>query len=237
MVAPSYQHIGWQGDPYIVNGKEYVTLKNGRRARWYDDAEFKKAFPKAAVTVPSYNAKTLRQVLGFGERGFIYILKGETYENKDNIHLAGGRYHKIFGWYFIEGIEVPNPLPEGVEACVLQWDDVSENGEDIKSDEELKKVVNKILYPVAEGEFAGKVGDRLSFKLTITAIHEIEDYYGKHRIYHFKDDANNSYLWSTSTAHDWQVNDIYNIKGTIKSLTTIEGKNITVLTRCVKEKN
>lgn len=233
MVAPSYQSIGFTGEPYTVNGKQYVMLNNGRRARWYDEAEFRKAFPKASMKENElgYDVSTLHNVLGFGERDFIYILKGDTYPHKDYIYEKGGRYHKIFGWYFIEGIEVPE-LPEEIEIIKLPWELVTSDGQAIKPDDELREVIENLMYPTSVGEFIGNIGDRLVFDLTVIETHNVENFYGKTTIHHFKDERGNYFIWTTASQH-WEVGDHFRVKGTVKTQEIQKGKKINIINRCV----
>ena len=44
MVAKSYQKIGWTGEPFKENGKMYILLNNGKKARWYSAEEYKKLY-------------------------------------------------------------------------------------------------------------------------------------------------------------------------------------------------
>ena len=109
MVAKSYQKIGWTGEPFKENGKMYILLNNGKKARWYSVEEYKKLYPNDPIPeeddIGSYD---FRRGLGFGDRGFVYIFQGDTFPHKDELYEAKARYHNFWGWYIIEGIDCPH---------------------------------------------------------------------------------------------------------------------------------
>ena len=52
MVAPSYQSFDILTEPYTLNNKTYIKVRNPktgteRQVRFYEPAEYKKAFPNA----------------------------------------------------------------------------------------------------------------------------------------------------------------------------------------------
>ena len=161
LVAKSYENLEQVCEPYTMNGKEYVKvrMKNGsiKQVRAYSEAEYRKYNPEVKIIKP---AKSRRDILGFGEKGFIWIFKGETYENLDWFHSSPCRYARTWGWYLPSDIEMPSPLPTNVEPLKLEWDEVSFEDQLI-SEDQIKEVVDKMLYDAGTSRYIGKVGDRL----------------------------------------------------------------------------
>jgi hypothetical protein len=101
-VAKSYEGLPFVSEPYILNGREYikVRMKNGtiKQVRSYSESEYKKYNPPVEIIQP---AKSRRNVLGFGEQGFIWLFKGNTpdaiYENLDWFHDSPCRYARTWG--------------------------------------------------------------------------------------------------------------------------------------------
>ena len=121
LVAKSYQGLPFVSEPYTLNGREYVKvrMKNGsiKQVRSYSEAEYRKYNPKVEIIKP---AKSRRDILGFGEKGFIWIFKGETYENLDFFHSSPCRYARTWGWYLPSVIEIPSPLPTNIDPLKLE---------------------------------------------------------------------------------------------------------------------
>ena len=126
-VAKSYIGLPFIGEPYIKNKKRYVKvqLKSGKEKeiRIYDSAEYEKMYP-----MPKPTWAPQRNMLGFGDEGYIIIFKGaDKYE--EYFGNSSARYCRFWGWYIPSNETVP-VLPEGVSAVVLPWDNVGgEDGE------------------------------------------------------------------------------------------------------------
>jgi len=178
--------------------------------------------------------RTYKEVLGFKE-GYITIFKGDTYSELDWFKLSIARYSKFWGWYISSEDKVPDNLPIGIEPIILKWEDVSENDDEIKSEEELKKIIDGILYEPGESEWAGNIGDKIEVYITVDKCIQVEGSYGISNIITMRDDLNNIYVWNTN-ARTMEENKEYLIKGTIKELNIYHNQKQTQLTRCrVKE--
>ena len=144
-VAKSYIGLPFIGEPYIKNKKKYikVQLKSGKEKeiRIYNSSEYDKMYP---ALKPKW--KPQRELLGFGEDGFILIFNNkpefETFYEKGPF-----RYHRVFGWY-LPGNEIVPALLPGIVPKVLSWETVGgEDGELIAGDK-LIKAFNKFVKSI-----------------------------------------------------------------------------------------
>lgn len=127
LVAKSYQGLPFIGEPYIKNKKRYikVQLKSGKEKeiRIYNSSEYDKMYP-----VPPAKWKPQREMLGFGEDGYVIIFNGAG-PHEEFFEKSIARYHRIMGWYVPSNETVP-VLPDGVTAVMLPWEYVGgDNGE------------------------------------------------------------------------------------------------------------
>ena len=108
LVAKSYQGLEQVCDPYTMNGKQYVKvrLNNGtiKTVRAYSEKEYSKYNPEVKVI---QKAKSQRITFGFGNKGFIWLFKGNTYDALDWFRWAPTRYAEFLGWYLPSDIEMP----------------------------------------------------------------------------------------------------------------------------------
>jgi len=166
LVAKSYEGLEQICEPYSLNGREYVKvrMKNGqiKQVRAYSEAEYRKYNPEVIIVKP---AKSRRNVLGFGEQGFIWLFKGETYENLDWFHDSPCRYARTWGWYLPSDIPMPEPLPANITPVKLEWDEVSFEDQLI-SEDQIKAVADAKLFDPSPSKHVGKIGDRLDLMLT-----------------------------------------------------------------------
>ena len=127
LVAKSYQGLPFIGEPYIKNKKRYikVQLKSGKEKeiRIYNSSEYDKMYP-----APPAKWKPQREMLGFGEDGYVIIFNGAG-PHEEFFEKSIARYHRIMGWYVPSNETVP-VLPDGVTAVMLPWEYVGgDNGE------------------------------------------------------------------------------------------------------------
>lgn len=238
LVAKSYQGLPFVSEPYILNGREYikVRMKNGtiKQVRSYSESEYKKYNPEVKIIQP---AKSRRNMLGFGEQGFIWIFKGNTpdatYENLDWFHSSPCRYARTWGWYLPSNIEMPSPLPTNIEPLKLEWNEVSFEDQLI-SEDQIKEIVDKKLYDAGTSRYVGKVGDRLEMDVTCKKASVSQSIYGISYFYVFEDKEGNVYTWGTS-ARSLDEGVKYHLKGTVKEHTTYRNVCQTALTRCKVE--
>lgn len=243
MVAKSYQSLEQLSDIYAINSKKYVKvrLKSGaeKQVRWYSDIEYAKLYPEDKVTAaapindPYYRPQ--KDVLGF-ENGYITIFKGDTYNNLEWFQASPARYTRYWGWYFGSNQEIPADLPSDVEPMRLDWALVGndETGRLIPEDQ-IKPIVEGLMFDEQPGEWVGSVGERLDLVLTVKRALDLESQYGRSTLHTMSDEAGNIYIWSTAAKH-WEVGSVRHIRGTVKDHSIFRGQKQTVLTRCAEVK-
>ena len=127
LVAKSYQGLPVVEEPYVKSGKTYckVKMKSGsvKEVRTYTQKEYDKMYP-----TPPAKWKPQREILGFGEDGYIIIFNGAG-PHEEFFEQSIARYHRVWGWYIPSNETVP-VLPAGVTAVMLPWERVGgDNGE------------------------------------------------------------------------------------------------------------
>lgn len=234
LVAKSYESLEQTSEPYEVNGRSYVNvrMKSGKikTVRAYTPSEYAKFYPEVKIINPG---KSRREILGFGEAGFIWLMKGAKYEDIDWYRQSPCRYARPWGWYLPSDIEMPNPLPVGVEPVKLMWEDVSFNGQLIPEDQ-IAKVADRILYEAGTSKHVGKIGDRLDIKVVCSKAVTTENAYGENHFYVFTDADGIIYTWSTS-ARILEEGRWYHVRGTLKEHSEYHAQAQNVLTRCRAE--
>ena len=144
-VAKSYIGLPFIGEPYIKNKKKYikVQLKSGKEKeiRIYNSSEYEKMYP-----APEPKWKPQRELLGFGEDGFILIFNNkpefETFYEKGPF-----RYHRVFGWY-LPGNEIVPALLPGIVPKVLPWETVGGEDGELIAEDKLIKAFNKFVRSI-----------------------------------------------------------------------------------------
>lgn len=238
LVAKSYQNLEQVTDEYSVNGKQYVKVRmtNGsiKQVRAYSEAEFRKYNPEVKII---QKAKSQKDIFGFGEQGFIWIFKGDTYAALDWFRMQPTRYAEYFGWYLPSDIEMPQPIPSGVEPIKLYWDKVCDEDEiHLRDKAEIKAYIETLIYDPGTSEWVGNIGERLTMPLTCTRIMHFMNAYGESTMFQFETDDGDVCIWSTQTSKNIKENHRYMISGTVKQHTIYRNTKQTQLTRCtIKE--
>lgn len=230
MVAKSYQSLTQIGEPYTINGKDYVKviLKNGstKQVRWYKEA----SSPKPSEPKTEFAQKI---ALGF-HNDYITILKGDSEPWGDWLSERGARYARWWGWYFPSTALVPMDLPVTLTPIKLPWDSVSRNTI-LKPETELADIINSLLYDPSPSNYIGQVGERIKINITVTkAVKLLDDRYGPKNLYEMRDANNNIYVWIT-TLNRLVEGESATIKGIVKEHKKYKNTKQTILTRCVKE--
>ena len=118
-------------------------MKSGaaKEVRVYSQKEYEKMYP-----APEPKWKPQRELLGFGDDGFILIFNNkpefETFYEKGPV-----RYHRVFGWY-LPGNEIVPALLPGIEPKVLPWETVGGEDGELIAEDELIKVFNKFIRSI-----------------------------------------------------------------------------------------
>jgi hypothetical protein len=241
-VAPSFQSMPIEGEPFTSNGKQYVKVKNEktgklRTVRWYSESEYAKLYPsvsKEKVNDPYY--KSQKELLGFGEKGYIIAFKGDTYPHKDFFKEAGARYTRWFGWSFPTEEDVPSALPAGISAVKLYWDKMNKNDKWLASDEKIKAYVDSVMYEPSNSEYIGEVGERLDLYVKVEKVIPLDNDYGHSTLFLMRDENGNAFSWITASAKDWKAGEDKHIRGTVKGYKTYKNEKSTLLSRCSEVK-
>ena len=231
LVAPSYQKLEKVSKEFINNGKTYIKVRmnngNIKTVRTYTEKEYNKFYPPVTIIQP---AKSRREVLGFGEAGFIWIFKGDTYNVLDWFKASPCRYTRIWNWYLPSNIELPNPLPAGIEPIKLMWEEVS-NNDQLISEADIQKIVESKIYEAGTSEWVGKIGERLALTLVCRRVVEVEGNYGLSMIHTLLDENNNIFIWATSSRR-LEINHLYELTGTVKKQDIYRNNKQTTLSNC-----
>ena len=237
MVAKSYQTYKQIGEPYQKNNRMYVQIEGAKgiikEVRWYTDNEYRKMYPEDFTS--SGEIRPLKEVLGF-EHGFITIFKGDTYAELDWFRQSNARYNKTFGWYVISSEPLPEDIPEGITPVKLSWSMVSDESGKLKSEKEMKAVIDSIIYEKSVSGYQGDIGERLDLYVTVLSATQKETMYGYLTTHIFEDEEKNRYMWAT-TAKTWAAGSKMHIRGTVKEHTTYRNVKTTVLNRCTEIKD
>ena len=173
MVAKSYQTLEQIGEPYISNGRMYVQVKTkkgtAKQVRWYSEAEYAKMYPNNVVPEQK-RLKTPKEVLGF-DKGYITIFKGNTYEDKEYFQLSKARYNVMWGWYFVSTEELPDDIPDDVEAIRLPWESVGNEDGFLKNESEIAEAVESLIYDEDISEYQGYIGERIELIVIVAFPH------------------------------------------------------------------
>ena len=234
MVAKSYQGLEILCEPYeLAKGRLYVKVRTksgaNKEVRWYTEAEYAKMYPEAKEEVKPAGPTDRKTALGF-KNGYITIFKGDTYSYLDWFRSSSARFARPWGWYFTSETELPTGLPADLTPITLNWEDVSVN-DVLKSETDLKLVVENLIYEPLPSEFVGEIGDRLDLILTVDKALAIDSNFGHSTMHVLKDSAENIYIWTTSAKTLIEGN-TYHIRGTVKDHRTYRATKQTILTRC-----
>lgn len=252
MVAPSYQSFDILTEPYTLNNKTYIKVRNPktgteRQVRFYEPLEYKKAFPNAQTPEekitfaaspkadPYY--KPQKTVLGFlPPEDSITIFRGDAESHTEFFRSNGAKYTRWWGWYFPSS-SLPTTLPLNLEPITLPWASVAADENSLLPDSTLAPIIDSFLYPSSSTPPNIPIGTRLDLNITVRKALTIETSYGSKYFYVFHD-ANTQaqeYIWTTSSC-SWPEGSTHSIRGTVKDIQLYHGNYQIVLTRCTERK-
>ena len=115
-------------------------MKSGaaKEVRVYSQKEYEKMYP-----APEPKWKPQRELLGFGEDGFILIFNNKP-EFEKFYEDGPFRYHRVFGWY-LPGNETVPVLPNGIIPKVLPWNIVGGENSELIEESKLIKVFSEFV--------------------------------------------------------------------------------------------
>ena len=236
MVAKTFQTMTQLGEPYEVNGKSYVQVRNEktgtvRQVRWYTQKEYEKLYPDEKST-PTVSSNAVKKILGF-EKGFITIFSGAIEANEEWFNRSIARYHRMWGWYIVSTDELPKDMPSTVTPVVLPWDLVGNPDGSLKTSTAIDEVISNLLYEEHSSQFVGSVGERIEVSITVTKNIQLDGQFGQSNM-HIMEDANqNVFVWTTASKN-WPVGSEKTIRGTVKQHNIYQNQKQTILTRCIE---
>ena len=83
------------------------------------------------------------------ENDSIIIFKGNTYPHLSWFRNSGATYNPLFGWFFQKMEDLPVDYPDELEPLVLPVADITNSAGVLKTDQEIKEVVESLLYPAS----------------------------------------------------------------------------------------
>ena len=237
-VAKSYAGLEILCEPYTLDkGRQYVKVRTksgaSKQVRFYTDKEYAKMYPaETRSTEPATEIiRPLKEVLGFKE-GYITIFKGDTYNYLEWFRRSTARFARYWGWYFVSDEPMPAEYPYELEPVRLKWEDVSTpDGNALLPEDQVKAIVDSIIYDPGDGEFVGEVGERLEIYAYLKRVIELENGFGVSWMHIWEDDLGNEYTWTTSSKR-LEDDKEYHFKGTVKKHTIYRNRKQNVLTRC-----
>ena len=145
LVAKTYQGLPVVQEPYEKNKKMYckVRMKSGsdKEVRVYSQKEYDKMYP-----APALKWKPQRDMLGFGEDGFILVFNNAP-EFEEFYERGPFRFHRVFGWY-LPGNEIVPALLPGIVPKVLSWEVVGRDDGELIEETALVKAFNKFIKTI-----------------------------------------------------------------------------------------
>ena len=237
LVAKSYQNLEQVSDIYTVDGRQYVKvrLNNGsiKVVRAYTEKQYQAYLARSNGEVVVVNpGKSKREIFGFGDKGFIYIITGNTYENLDWLRWSPCRYCRQFGWYLSSNEEMPQPMPEGLDYTTIKWEDVcDEDNFNLKSEKEVEAIIDKVRYPADPSQPVGEFGDKLELYLKCERVVPTSSAYGVSNFHIFRDENNNCFTWTT-TARQLEEGETYHLRGKVKGHSVYHNCAQTILSNC-----
>ena len=233
-VARTYEKYPIEGEVYKKDGKNYVKVraKSGlKEVRWYSDAERARMDKAAGITekkdIMDFNA---RHAFGFGEKGYITLYKGKNVEEWANRDRTNIWFNLTFLYYTPSKFESPEILTD-VTPVRLNWVDVQDHDDRMKPHEEVKKIVEALLYEEGMSKFQGNVNDWLQKTVTVTEKKTNETHFGTKHTYTLEDSEGNAYIWETG-AKDYPHNKTISLKMKVKEHKEIKGTKTTVVWYC-----
>lgn len=183
------------------------------------------------ASVDTRRAEVLKSFSKDDNGFYTYCVLGDTYSAREDLKAKGCSFDNMLNWHSPVDIE-------GYTTQKVYFDEVAEWDSDIsahfeyKSRQEIKDVLNKNAVVTDEtSEYLGNVGDKVEFTGTAKCVFEKEGDWYTHsiRIYIIKA-GTNEVVWKTSNY--LREGTPITLKGTIKALSTYNGKKQTEVTRC-----
>ena len=227
MVAKSFQVLPLIGEPYTLNGRQYIKVatKSGeRQVRWYSEDEYYRMYPDE--TPKTKKTRSLKEVLGF-EKGYISLITDDIDDDHELVHSPAVRYNRLFGWFCPSDCE----LPDGVNAVSLSWDDIAVDEDTLLGEQTVRRVVEGSRFQPSGSQHQGAIGDKIEVRVVVKKVTPIDGMYGRTYFHVFHDENGNAYTWNTKTQSLTQGRTI-TLTGTVSAHDTYRNENQPKLVRC-----
>lgn len=179
------------------------------------------------------------QSMGFNEAGKIYVATGNTYQIKDELREAGGKWSPVLNsWVFTEApAEYATAELTAEECLVIHLED---GWLDWNREVNFKELIQSKLpkEDLVVSEYIGEIGDKLDAEVTFVRSFSYQRpaYRGwgteTVMIYKFTDANGNILVWNTTAWAEVEEGEKYRLTGTIAEHKEYAGDKQTALKRC-----
>lgn len=166
--------------------------------------------------------KKVEQFFETNELTYICVDK-DSYNLKEQLKAEGykWKYGKWFGHKEVEGIN----------CIVVNTKDVMDNDVTYNT-EKLYKVFENYYKSINKSRFVGAIKDKIQIKVKLIKETGYSNGYGYTNIYTMQDEDGNIFTWKTTKDIEKDINEVFEIKGTIKDHIEYNYEEQTELTRC-----
>jgi len=219
--------------------------------RWYTDAErarqdraAEKRAEKAVEVKETRRIKfAARNAFGFGEAGYIMLLKGKNETIKNWVHAAEpGRayFNMVFKWYvpstkWTDTYCADTEMPEGIEPICLRWEDVCNKDDEenltMNDDATVIKLVDSLINEPSVSEYQGTVGEWMTKSVEIKKNIELDGRYGTSHMHIMEDEVGNVYVW-ISSSKSLEEESVHTLKMKVKEHKEYNNTKQTVVWYC-----
>ena len=234
-----------QGVCFKCQGAGYIT----KEVRLYTDKEYEQMEKAAERAKEKKKAEREAKMLeefahkkevwlktnGFNEDEETYvIIEKDSYAIKDELKDAGFHWNNFLRRWMRGSAEGYEDKVVKVDAAAILEFSAWGDGHYFSN---AKEYVDGLIAannsePEYPSEYVGNVGDRDTFRLTVTHIGGFQGRYGFSYAYSFKDEDGNLFTWFTAKNIEREVGDNISLTGTIKSHQVYNGQKVTYITRC-----
>lgn len=211
---------------------EYQAKLDARNAKLRE-----KRHAEALATVDKRRSEVLKGFAKDDNGFYTFCVIGDTYSVKDKLKAMGCKFDYMLGWH--SAVDVDGyPTQKVYFDEVAEWDSDTSSFFHYKSRSEVESAINKSVANSNDdvdtpSEYIGAVGDKVEFTGTAKCVYKREFCFYPHtstmRIYVIRV-GTNEVVWKTSNF--LRENEQVTLKGTVKALSTYNGKKQTEVTRC-----
>lgn len=164
--------------------------------------------------------------MGFVDDRIHVVSIENSFDLKEDIKAAGGRFRGEVGWYFSEPHEEFRTVEITADEALVEnvWGSLEWRST-------IKETVKSKLPPEPESEHIGKIGGKVSMDVTLTHTGYFTTHFGTTWVHTFKDEKGNVLVWKTGSCSGFESDKLH-IQGTIKDHDEYREVKRTVLTRC-----